>query len=99
MSQADFARAVGETPQTVQNWKTRGAIPGNKLPTVARVLNTSVDWLLTGTEKVALAIKEEQTPYGAVPTQLIEAWQHLDDATRTCVLNLVQQLARSTRAK
>lgn len=97
MSQADLARAVGETPQTVQNWKKRGAIPANKLPAVARVLNTSADWLLGGGSDYS--IKEESANYNSVPAQLVEAWQHLDESARATVLTLVQQLAKSRSRK
>jgi transcriptional regulator with XRE-family HTH domain len=42
LSQAELARRIGESPQTVSNWMRRGAIPGRKLPKVARALGPGV---------------------------------------------------------
>lgn len=97
ISQADLARAIGESPQTVQNWKTRGAIPANKIAAVARELQTSTDWLLSG--GADHSIKEESATYNSVPAQLLDAWQHLDESARASVLTLVQQLAKSRPRK
>lgn len=92
MSQADFARAIKESPQTVQNWKLRGAIPANKIAAVARELRTSADWLLGAA--AAPAVKEGHGRYHAVPARLIEAWSHLDEPARASLLLIAERLAK-----
>ena len=51
MSESDLARAVNESPQTLHNWKQRGAVPAGKLLSVATVLRVSTDWLLGAEDK------------------------------------------------
>ncbi len=48
ISYASLARAVGVKPQDVNNWKTRGNIPGDRVPAVASALGVSTDWLMSG---------------------------------------------------
>lgn len=45
MSQADFARQIHESPQTITNWKSRG-VPKGKLIDVARAMRISVEQYL-----------------------------------------------------
>lgn len=42
LTQADFARRMNESPQTLTNWKRRG-IPLARLPRVARAMRMSID--------------------------------------------------------
>lgn len=46
-SWAEFARALGESEQTVLNWRRRGTL-GQKGPKVNAVTGASSDWLLSG---------------------------------------------------
>ena len=48
VSLAGAARALGLTPQNIQNYKTRNALPEDKLYRFAYEKNLSIDWLLTG---------------------------------------------------
>ena len=48
-SWAEFGRRLGESPQTINNWRKRG-IPGDKKFAVAQALGKSVEWLVTGTK-------------------------------------------------
>jgi phage repressor protein C with HTH and peptisase S24 domain len=45
--QSELARALGESPQTVKNWETRG-LSKNGLLTAQRVIGCSADWLEFG---------------------------------------------------
>lgn len=38
MSESDLARAVGEFPQTLHNWKRRGAVPGFLWPVIQQII-------------------------------------------------------------
>lgn len=49
---AEFSRRMGELPQTYNNWKKRGNIPGNKLFKAAEVLECSAAWLSEGSNEV-----------------------------------------------
>lgn len=61
---ADLGRLVGESPQTVSNWRRRGRIPPEKSPKVESALGgrvlcenlcPEVDWsYLRGTKQVSL---------------------------------------------
>jgi transcriptional regulator with XRE-family HTH domain len=46
LSQREFARIVGVTPQTVTNWLGGGQINSDRLPAVAATLRISIDELL-----------------------------------------------------
>jgi len=52
---AEFSRRMGETPQTYNNWKARGNIPGNKLFKAAEVLECSAAWLSDGVNEARIA--------------------------------------------
>ena len=48
MSQIDLADALGVSRQSVSKWETGESNPDiTKLPTLAKVLNVSIDWLLS----------------------------------------------------
>ena len=48
MSQVDLADALGVSRQSVSKWETDESKPDiNKLPALAKVLNVSIDWLLS----------------------------------------------------
>jgi transcriptional regulator with XRE-family HTH domain len=51
MSNADLANAIGVTVQAVSKWLKKGGISQQRLPTVARVLGVSLEWLLTGADR------------------------------------------------
>jgi SOS-response transcriptional repressor LexA len=46
LKDVEFAKLIGETPQTVNNWKRRGAVPAKKLPLIASVLKLPFEDLL-----------------------------------------------------
>lgn len=49
---AEFSRRMGELPQTFNNWRKRGNIPGNKLFKAAEVLECNARWLSDGTDGI-----------------------------------------------
>lgn len=52
MEQQEFAKQVGVSDDTASNWRRRKSASYAKyLPQIADVLNTTVDYLLTGNEK------------------------------------------------
>lgn len=53
ISPAEFSRQMDELPQTYNNWKKRGNIPGNKLFKAASVLKCNPKWLADGSGNVA----------------------------------------------
>lgn len=53
LSQVDLADALGVSRQSISKWETDEAKPEiSKLPTLAKVLNVSVDWLLSKEDMV-----------------------------------------------
>lgn len=52
MEQKKFAELIGSTDKIVSKWRTSGLKSYRKyLPQIAEVLNTTVDYLLSGDEK------------------------------------------------
>lgn len=68
----DLAAALGVTPQAVGDWIKRGSISRKRLPDVARLLNVSVDWLLTGSERIS--VTTERVNLRAIP---VLSWTQL----------------------
>lgn len=48
ISQAEIARRLKESPQTVHSWLTTGSIDKRKLVAFARETGTRLEWLITG---------------------------------------------------
>lgn len=63
LSQADFARRVGVTPNAVTNWKTRG-IKGSAFEKIATAFpNVNMNWLKTGEGDILLERMEKVRPH------------------------------------
>lgn len=56
---AEIARILDTTPQSINNWSSRGISKRGALD-AARVFNLSVDWILTGEGEVSTPIRENQ---------------------------------------
>ncbi len=57
IEQKVFAKSIGTTPQVVSGWKSGDLKSYQKyLPQIAEVLDTSVDYLLTGEKKGPTAV-------------------------------------------
>lgn len=90
LSWRDFASSIGESPQTVYNWKQRG-IPGNKLRDVALALGISQEEL----EEAYLGKKKiTQTARKQLLTAKIDA---LPPEFLGAVESLVSELEKITR--
>jgi SOS-response transcriptional repressor LexA len=54
VSPSEFARKLGTTPQVLNNWKTRGRVPGDRLFDVAKAMGRSAKWLKDGEDEVRI---------------------------------------------
>ena len=51
--QADIAKKLGKGTSLITNWKNRGTTPpAELLPDIAHILGVSVEYLITGTERI-----------------------------------------------
>ena len=87
---ADIARALGVSPQSINNWRRRGTIPWGKICTFAQIHNLSYDWLLTGSESVKYG------NYGNLSVEikdacllLIEILQSGDEIVKSALINIL----------
>ncbi len=70
-NQSELARALDVTPQTVQHWEKGGGIKQARLAEVAKVLGTSVDWLLFGDDpRVHAVVREPAAPAYVIDGQV-----------------------------
>lgn len=70
--QSDLARALGESPQTVKNWESRG-VSKKGLLNAQRILGCSADWLEMGLgPMVAVGSKEPRASYAVAKPGVIE---------------------------
>ena len=63
LTPAELSRRVEESPQTYNNWKKRGKIPGDKIFKVADVLECSARWLAVGVEEAVDQVNKPQAQY------------------------------------
>jgi len=57
----DLYTAIGVSKQRFGGWKTRGSIPKDMLEPVAKTLNVSLEWLMTGKDpKRSLSVKQRR---------------------------------------
>ena len=100
LSEAEFARRIGESIQTVHNWKKRHNIPSPKLPRAAQTINTTTDWLLTGRDPCPATLQVAE-PNGekyvidrqALPAEFIQAFARLDNDMRERIIFITIALA------
>ena len=52
VSNQELAEATGVSVQAVGEWLRTGQIATNRLPSAARTVNKSIDWLLTGRDTI-----------------------------------------------
>lgn len=61
IKQADIAKAIGKGTAQVTNWKNRNSDPPvEHLPAIAKLLDVSLEWLITGTDSGTAAPDEQQ---------------------------------------
>ena len=102
LTEAEFARRISESIQTVHNWKhpRRRKIPVRKLVQIAEVLNTTTDWLLTGHDPCSATLQVAEsngTKYvidrQALPAEFIQAFARLDNDMRERIIFITIALA------
>jgi len=87
LTDADLARALGTTQQTIWNWRMRANIPKHRLMAVADVLHVRPEWLLTG--------RGEPEPTVALDSQAADLalrWLQLAPHHRKTVSDLIDAL-------
>ena len=61
IKQADIAKAIGKGTAQVTNWKNRNSDPPvEHLPAIAKLLDVSLEWLITGTDSGTATPDEQQ---------------------------------------
>lgn len=61
IKQADIAKAIGKGTSQITNWKIRGSDPPiEHIPTIAKLLDVSIEWLITGNESPPKQITEDK---------------------------------------
>jgi transcriptional regulator with XRE-family HTH domain len=91
-TKALFARRMGESPQAIQHWLRLGVVEKLRLVRVARELDTSVDWLLSGEQDIDFVVVT--TPKVKA---LIEIFQQLNPAEQDRIFQEIQIAERRRR--
>ena len=61
ISQASIAKHIGKNNNQVTSWKERNCNPpAEYIPAIAELLNVSVEWLMTGTEKEESILSDDE---------------------------------------
>lgn len=75
--QQKFASDLGIPPSRISEWRLRKSASYNKrLPQIAEILNTTVDYLLTGRKKEPTPVSGSE-PIDPLTAQLMEFVRHL----------------------
>ena len=93
-TKALLARRMDESPQAVQHWFVEGFVEKLKLPRVARELETSVDWLLSGEqdlESVVITSKRFKA--------IVEIFQELPEHEQDRIFREIQDAEQRRREK
>ena len=91
MEQKKFAEAIGATDKIVSKWRTAGLMSYRKyLPQIAEVLNTSVEYLLTGKQKEPTVTDDGLTQ---AELALIDLFRRLTPEQQDMVIRMVQAAA------
>ncbi len=93
LTDAELARKLHESPQTLNNWKRRGAVPDGKVVKIAQIIGVPTDWLLTSQDPA-----ERRMEAGAdLPRDeqlLLEKYRRLSPADRARLQEISNVLAR-----
>lgn len=60
----DLGRKIGRDPGSISQWRGRGSIPDLVIHQVSETTGHSFEWILTGKEDRAPAVREPGAPYG-----------------------------------
>ncbi|AYG45822.1 transcriptional regulator [Pseudomonas sp. Leaf58] len=89
-SDAELARALSISPQTLSSWKVRDSIPYSLCVDVARQYACSLDWLLLGSSQQHRTCQDEE----AWERDTLERLRTLSLPDRQTVLLLIQDKQR-----
>ncbi len=93
-TKALLARRMDESPQAVQHWFVEGFVEKLKLPRVARELETSVDWLLSGEQDIeSIVITSKRVK------AIVEIFQELPEHEQDRIFREIQDAEQRRREK
>lgn len=73
------------------NWSARGTIPAADIALkIAKYLNVSLEWLITGTESEGLSLEERE---------ILEKWNSLEEGQKETITILLNALAEQNAKK
>ena len=91
LNRVDLSKAMEIKPQNVSSWSTRGTIPAADIALkIAKYLNVSLEWLITGTEPEGLSLEERE---------ILEKWNSLEEGQKETVTILLNALAEQNSKK
>ena len=90
IKQADIAKAIGKGTSQITNWKNRNSDPPiEHLPTIAHLLNVSIEWLITGTEANTI----ESSTFPEDKQQLLEYYDQCNLEGKNRILEQAEFIA------
>ena len=88
LNQSELAMALAVTPQTVQQWEAGKTSPRNKkIDALAKILDVTSDWLLTGREVLQPSNDEELSRQERM---MLELFRDLTDDQRSEALRSLE---------
>lgn len=101
-SMAELGRRIGESNQTLHNWKKRGNIPAEKSPKVAAAIGVHTDWLMLGVEPKLRGTAETAAEYNVQPidelrSELEQLLRELTPRQRAELFARLHEQARDNR--
>lgn len=90
--QRDFASRIGTVPSVISAWRTRKSASYNRrLPQIAQVLNTTVEYLVTG--------ETTQPDEDPILAAALSKFRQLTPAQRAAVQMMIDSLAAQNESK
>ena len=88
----DIAKELGELPQTVNAWLTRG-VPYAKLDAVAELLDCNVQWLRDGIGTASVSGTQEKRGAYELDTEFGRKWATLTEKEKAMALAIIEGIA------
>ena len=87
IKQADIAKAIGKGTSQITNWKNRNSDPPiEHLPAIAALLDVSLEWLITGEEKIQPKTLEDEQ-------QLLKYYNHCNQEGKSRIMEQAEFIA------
>lgn len=90
MNQAEFSRAMGVDPQTVQNWINRGIAAKHSFK-AGRLLGRNPEWLVFDDDDLPARLSEDAK---SDLNRYSDLWDDISDEDRELVSLLIERIAR-----